>query len=685
MAESQRDEIAKLESLYSANPEGRIFTHLAEAYRKAGDLERARETVERGLRRHADYSSAHVVLGRILLDQKDFRGAEEAFRRVLALDPENRVALRAVADLARDDGRIVEALGYYREILLIDPTDEAVEAIARELEAQVGGTTEPGDDPISDPFEAGFDREDGYGYGGGIDFDASGRDPFAAPMDVGGEVETSGEGWVAFEPIDIGAGGLAEGWLDLGSVSLTEDVAPAMEGAALGEVSGGSGDAGATDAAGADVAGEEVEPLAGDAAIEGAIAAEPEEDVTAAWPADAVWSDGSAEEHGAEEGVGFADLDAWRDDLEFADPVVAADAAADAEESGDGEAIVAAGGFEDELVLDDVVVEEDVRDDVIAEAAVDEWGVALDADRAEVVASDFEVGEVVADEAGEVEAVGGGVFPDEVIVGEAVAGEAVPGPALTEPVVADEAVSDPVIADPVAADDSLADEAGAVEAIADEAVADLAVEGGAPAVEEDLRGGEDAFGPVVTETMAELYAGQGLYARAAEVYRELLRGRPDDERLRAKLREAELGDEASRARVAPMAGRPISAYLRGLLGFAVAPREAVSGEVRLGDESEELEATIDEGSDDAILILDESMIVEEAAEEDEFDRLFARSGERNPPVAPMSTETGSPAAGGPSPMQTPSSADPKGSGPGSAGEDDDDLEMFRAWLQNLKR
>ena len=33
MAESNRDEIAKLESMYAANPEGRVFTHLAEAYR----------------------------------------------------------------------------------------------------------------------------------------------------------------------------------------------------------------------------------------------------------------------------------------------------------------------------------------------------------------------------------------------------------------------------------------------------------------------------------------------------------------------------------------------------------------------------------------------------------------------------------------------------------------------------
>jgi tetratricopeptide (TPR) repeat protein len=75
MAESHRDEIAKLESLYENNPDGRVFTHLAEAYRKAGELDRARDTVERGLTRHPEYSSAHVVLGRVLLDQGDRSGA----------------------------------------------------------------------------------------------------------------------------------------------------------------------------------------------------------------------------------------------------------------------------------------------------------------------------------------------------------------------------------------------------------------------------------------------------------------------------------------------------------------------------------------------------------------------------------------------------------------------------------
>jgi hypothetical protein len=42
MAESHREEIAKLEALYAGNPGGRVFVHLADAYRKAGEHERAR-------------------------------------------------------------------------------------------------------------------------------------------------------------------------------------------------------------------------------------------------------------------------------------------------------------------------------------------------------------------------------------------------------------------------------------------------------------------------------------------------------------------------------------------------------------------------------------------------------------------------------------------------------------------
>jgi hypothetical protein len=81
---------------------------------------------------------------------------------------------------------------------------------------------------------------------------------------------------------------------------------------------------------------------------------------------------------------------------------------------------------------------------------------------------------------------------------------------------------------------------------------------------------------LVTETMALLYRSQGFHERAADVYRALLRARPDDERLAARLREAEAaatpaaasaaGDEASED-----AGE---VWLRGVATAWTAPQDA---------------------------------------------------------------------------------------------------------------
>ena len=128
MADAHRDEIAKLESLYAEHPEGRIFTHLAEAYRKAGELEEAYQVLTDGIRRHPDYSSAHVVLGRVLMDQGRPHDAEWEFRRVLELDAHNLVALRALGDMARSSGRDRDALDYYRTLLEVEPSDDDLRA-----------------------------------------------------------------------------------------------------------------------------------------------------------------------------------------------------------------------------------------------------------------------------------------------------------------------------------------------------------------------------------------------------------------------------------------------------------------------------------------------------------------------------------------------------------------------------
>ncbi|MFW6079772.1 MAG: tetratricopeptide repeat protein [Gemmatimonadota bacterium] len=144
MQQPHPDDLSKLETLYAERPESRIFTHLAEAYRVAGELDRAQEIVASGLERHEDYPSAHVVHGRILLDRGERAEAEQAFRRALSLDRHNLVALRALGDLARADGRTDAALTYYRQVLEIE-ADEALDELVAELEGGDVGVGAAGD------------------------------------------------------------------------------------------------------------------------------------------------------------------------------------------------------------------------------------------------------------------------------------------------------------------------------------------------------------------------------------------------------------------------------------------------------------------------------------------------------------------------------------------------------------
>jgi tetratricopeptide (TPR) repeat protein len=156
MADSNREEIAKLEALYANNPGGRVFTHLAEAYRKSGNLERARAILEQGITRHADSASAHVVLGRVLSDLGAHGEAAGSFERVLQLDPENRVALRWLGDLARQSGKPWDALTYFRQLSNLDPSDEEITTVIETLQTELGASipAEPSEEELQTEMAA---------------------------------------------------------------------------------------------------------------------------------------------------------------------------------------------------------------------------------------------------------------------------------------------------------------------------------------------------------------------------------------------------------------------------------------------------------------------------------------------------------------------------------------------------
>ena len=160
MADPRGAEIANSSAVLGKS--GRPGVHAPGGGDRRGDPERARVLLETGLARHADYASAHVVHGRVLLDLGLEAEAEAAFRRVLGLDPENLVALRALGDLARRAGRAAEALGYYEQLLLRDPSSEELEAIIGELRE----TAAPQPAEAGDPGQADEGQPDAGGDAG---------------------------------------------------------------------------------------------------------------------------------------------------------------------------------------------------------------------------------------------------------------------------------------------------------------------------------------------------------------------------------------------------------------------------------------------------------------------------------------------------------------------------------------
>ena len=141
-------EIEKLERRYAENPQGLTFAPLAEVHRKNGDIARALELLRPGLTLHPDYIPASIVLGRCHLDLGDMPAAETAFSHVLALDAENVIALKALADITERMFRFEESEQWLRTLLTIDRSnDEARDQLERvetsRRQAQAASSAQP--------------------------------------------------------------------------------------------------------------------------------------------------------------------------------------------------------------------------------------------------------------------------------------------------------------------------------------------------------------------------------------------------------------------------------------------------------------------------------------------------------------------------------------------------------------
>ena len=141
-------EIEKLERRYAENPQGLTFAPLAEVHRKNGDVQRALDLLKPGLALHPDYIPASIVLGRCHFDLGELQSAETAFTHVLALDGENVIALKSLADINERLLKFDDAERWLNTLLSIDRSnDEAREQLKRvevsRRQAEVASAAEP--------------------------------------------------------------------------------------------------------------------------------------------------------------------------------------------------------------------------------------------------------------------------------------------------------------------------------------------------------------------------------------------------------------------------------------------------------------------------------------------------------------------------------------------------------------
>jgi predicted regulator of Ras-like GTPase activity (Roadblock/LC7/MglB family)/Tfp pilus assembly protein PilF len=128
-------EIKELSKKLAQNPDSMVFVQLADAYRRAGDLERSIEVCLRGLERHPTYTTARAILGRNYFDLNRLEEAAAEFRQIEVADPENILAHRMLGQIYLQQGNFAEAIVRQQKVLALDPDDTtAQELLQRALQ-----------------------------------------------------------------------------------------------------------------------------------------------------------------------------------------------------------------------------------------------------------------------------------------------------------------------------------------------------------------------------------------------------------------------------------------------------------------------------------------------------------------------------------------------------------------------
>lgn len=123
------DRIGKCEKILQSDPNSQIFAALAEAYRKKGNLDKAFQICQNGLKIHPEYGSAHVVMAKVNLDRGLYDWAEAEARKAAGIDGRIRVVELLLAEIHIYKGEFKAATKLLRKLHNNDPDNAQIQKL----------------------------------------------------------------------------------------------------------------------------------------------------------------------------------------------------------------------------------------------------------------------------------------------------------------------------------------------------------------------------------------------------------------------------------------------------------------------------------------------------------------------------------------------------------------------------
>jgi tetratricopeptide (TPR) repeat protein len=128
--------IGDLTKRLQREPGSRVFYELAREHHAAGNLEDAAKLCREGLQRHPAYHAARVLLGKVLIDLKQYAGARPELEQVVKHAPDNLLARKLLAEALLGDHDPRAALSSLRTLVLLHPEDQESVQRIQDLESQ---------------------------------------------------------------------------------------------------------------------------------------------------------------------------------------------------------------------------------------------------------------------------------------------------------------------------------------------------------------------------------------------------------------------------------------------------------------------------------------------------------------------------------------------------------------------